>query len=127
MEKIEKMRKDQELLEERLWKDRMQILKNQEEKVKIAQAKAAIVGNGLDRREVNALESSFSKEIKAFDSDQALLAWDALVAKQQNALEALRVPGMFVTALKTDREKQARIIQVLDGLSGAEDDISVGP
>lgn len=60
-------------------------------------------------------------------------------------LEVLGVPGMFATVLKTDREvrmlllakdinvridpiesmcqKQLRIIQVLDGVSGLEDEV----
>lgn len=33
------MRQDQEILEKKLWKDRSQILKTQEEKVKVARAK----------------------------------------------------------------------------------------
>lgn len=33
------MREDQERLEQKLWKDRTNLFKNQEEKVKVAQAK----------------------------------------------------------------------------------------
>jgi hypothetical protein len=36
---VPQMRQDQELLEQKLWTDRTQLLKNQEEKVKVARAK----------------------------------------------------------------------------------------
>lgn len=53
---------------------------------------------------LQALETAFSKELRAFDSDQALPAWDALVTRQQSALEAMGVPGMFVSVLRSDKE-----------------------
>ncbi|KAF8583986.1 hypothetical protein K439DRAFT_1617072 [Ramaria rubella] len=126
IEKLEKMYQAQAHLERKLWEERDQILKNQEDKVKIAQAKAAIIGSEISRNDATMLESLFLKEVKTYDSEQALSAWDALVTKQQIMLEALGVPGMFVSAIKSDREKQQRIIQVLAGLCGPEDDEDMG-
>lgn len=39
-----------------------------------------------------------------FDQERALRAWEALVTKQQNALEALKVPTMFSTGNQSDME-----------------------
>lgn len=76
------------------------------------------------------------KELKKFDTERVVIAWDALLTKQQTALEIQRVPAMFITDVKADREvsletkngtnryrserhpqRQKRIIQVLEGIS----------
>jgi hypothetical protein len=50
------------------------------------------------------MSDAYRKEMNKFDAERALIAWDGLVTKQQAALENLRVPAMFVTDVKTDRE-----------------------
>lgn len=84
------------------------------------------------------LSDAYKKELKKFDVERVLVAWDGLVAKQQAALENLRVPTMFKTDISTDREvtdlighksslshlvtseqRQQRVIQVLEGISGS--------
>jgi hypothetical protein len=53
---------------------------------------------------VQMISAAFQKEMKRFDTERALVAWDGLVAKQQAALENMGVPTMFVTDILTDRE-----------------------
>lgn len=84
------------------------------------------------------LSDAYKKELKKFDTERVLVAWDGLVAKQQSALENLRVPAMFKTDISTDREvtdviaqkrslphlltseqRQQRVIQVLEGITGS--------
>jgi hypothetical protein len=50
------------------------------------------------------MSDAYRKEMNKFDAERALIAWDGLVTKQQATLENLRVPAMFVTDVKTDRE-----------------------
>jgi hypothetical protein len=44
------------------------------------------------------MSDNFRKELKKFDVERVLPAWDALVRGQQARLEALKVPTMFVTS-----------------------------
>lgn len=53
------------------------------------------------------MSDAYRKEMQKFDAERVLVAWDGLVAKQQAALENLRVPTMFVTSAKVDREVRA--------------------
>lgn len=114
------MKREQADLERQLWDERQGIQKKQEEKVKIARTKASMVGSGLTQFEADMLSDSFRKELRKFDSERVLPAWDGLVAKQQARLEALGVPVMYLTSIKTDRERQQRVIQVLAGIVGSE-------
>ena len=41
------------------------------------------------------MKDLFEKELQKFDSDRVLPAWDALVTRQQAALEEAAVPAMF--------------------------------
>lgn len=50
------------------------------------------------------LSDAYEKELKKFDVERVLVAWDGLVAKQQATLENLQVPTMFKTDITTDRE-----------------------
>jgi len=50
------------------------------------------------------LSDSFQKELRKFDAEQVLPAWDGLVRGQQARLEALKVPTMFVTTEAGDVE-----------------------
>ena len=84
------------------------------------------------------LSDAYEKELKRFDVERVLVAWDGLVAKQQAALENLQVPTMFKTDISTDREvsddinyrsrldksllskqRQQRVIQVLEGIASS--------
>jgi hypothetical protein len=50
------------------------------------------------------MSDNFRKELRNFDVERALPAWDALVQGQQARLEALKVPTMFVTSETGDVE-----------------------
>jgi hypothetical protein len=50
------------------------------------------------------LVQAYERELKRFDAERVLPAWDGLVTSQQAALAQLKVPTMFPTAVKTDRE-----------------------
>ena len=50
------------------------------------------------------MSDAFRQELRKFDAQRVLPAWDGLVAKQQARLEALGVPAMFPTTAKSDRE-----------------------
>ena len=50
------------------------------------------------------MSDNFLKELRKFDVERVLPAWDALVRGQQARLEALKVPTMFVTSETGDVE-----------------------
>ena len=50
------------------------------------------------------MSDNFRKELRKFDVERALPAWDALVQGQQARLEALKIPTMFVTRETGDVE-----------------------
>jgi hypothetical protein len=50
------------------------------------------------------LSQAYEKELKRFDAERVLPAWDGLVTKQQTALARLQIPTMFPTTVKADRE-----------------------
>ncbi|KZT26901.1 hypothetical protein NEOLEDRAFT_1061790 [Neolentinus lepideus HHB14362 ss-1] len=115
----QKMKQEQADLESQLHEERKAILRKHEEKVKLARTKANIVG-GLSRHEADMMSDAFRKELRKFDLERALTAWDGLVTKQQAVLEGLDVPGMFITDASADRERQQRIIQVLEGIASGD-------
>ncbi|KAH9950101.1 Alpha/Beta hydrolase protein [Amylocystis lapponica] len=98
------MKKEQADLERRLWDERCAIRRTYEEKVKLACTKAKMIGSGLTQYEADTMSDSFRRDLKKFDTERALVAWDGLVTKQQTTLETLGVPSMFPSASKTDRE-----------------------
>ncbi|KAI8985001.1 hypothetical protein BD414DRAFT_578750 [Trametes punicea] len=108
------MRAEQAELERQLWKERREIQRKHEERVKAARTRASIIGAGLTQYEADSLTDSFRSELAGFDRERVLAAWDGLLTKQQAALESLRVPAMFPTTMKADRERQQEIMQVLD-------------
>ncbi|TFK43303.1 hypothetical protein BDQ12DRAFT_172722 [Crucibulum laeve] len=114
---IIKMKKDQDDLEKSLWRDRCAIQTKYEEKVKVAKTKASMIGTGLSKHEADMINATFKKEMGQFDRDRALPAWDGLVSKQQAALDRLGVPTMFVTQESAARERQQRVMKVLDGVA----------
>lgn len=50
------------------------------------------------------MSDNFRKELRKFDVERVIPAWDALVRGQQARLEALKVPTMFVTSETGDVE-----------------------
>ena len=50
------------------------------------------------------LTESFRLELRNFDRERVLSAWDSLVTKQQAALEGWGTPTMFPTSHGPDRE-----------------------
>lgn len=59
---------------------------------------------GLTKNDADAIRNAYRVELARFDSVRAMMAWDALLVKQQAALETLGCPTMFVTDVKSDRE-----------------------
>jgi hypothetical protein len=121
VESLTKMKEEQDKLEKRLWEEREGIRRSYEEKVKVAKTKANMIGVGLSKHEAQALSDSFQKELRKFDAEQVLPAWDGLVRGQQARLEALKVPTMFVTTEAGDVEKQRRVVHVLEGILSTSD------
>ncbi|KAJ7283372.1 hypothetical protein C8J57DRAFT_1432524 [Mycena rebaudengoi] len=113
---IEKLRKEQNEVERQLNQERQDIRTKYEEKVKVAKTKATMIGTGLSKHEAEMLSQAYEKELKRFDAERVLPAWDGLVTKQQTALARLQIPTMFPTTVKADRERQQRVIQVLEGI-----------
>ncbi|KAH8105493.1 hypothetical protein BXZ70DRAFT_904660 [Cristinia sonorae] len=109
--------KEQRDLERRLFDERRDIQRAQQEKVKMAVTKAKMVGSGVTQYEANSMTESFKRQLEKFDLERALSAWDGLVSKQQAELEGLGVPSMFVTTLTTDRETQQKVVRVLTGIA----------
>jgi hypothetical protein len=50
------------------------------------------------------MSDAFRTELRKFDAERVLPAWDGLVRGQQARLEALKVPTMFVTNDASDVE-----------------------
>ncbi|KAI9063425.1 alpha/beta-hydrolase, partial [Trametes sanguinea] len=107
------MRAEQADLERQLWKERREIQRKHEERVKTARTKASIIGAGLTQYEADTMTDSFRAELAKFDRERVLPAWDGLLTKQQAALESLGVPAMFPTTHKADREVRAQSRQVI--------------
>ncbi|KAK0191380.1 hypothetical protein F5146DRAFT_1048419 [Armillaria mellea] len=107
IEKIVKIKKEQDVLERKLWEERGRI-----------QSKANVIGSDISKHEADMLCNAYRRELQRFDTERALPLWDNLVREQQERLGQAGVPAMYATALATDRERQQRIIQVLEGLIG---------
>ncbi|KAI0786445.1 hypothetical protein C8Q75DRAFT_273742 [Abortiporus biennis] len=114
---IKSMKEEQARLERQLWEERRTIQKSHEEKVKVERTKAQLTGGGISQYQANMMSDAFRRELQKFDAERVLPAWDGLLKKQQTALEALGVPGMYPTSERSDREKQQRIVQVLAGVA----------
>ncbi|KAF7301589.1 hypothetical protein MIND_00724400 [Mycena indigotica] len=120
---IENLQQEQNKLERDLWSERVSIRSKYESKVQVAKTKAQLIGanGGVSKHEAEMISRAYEKELKQFDSDRALPAWDALVAKQQTTLAQLGLPSMFLTTEKSDRERQHRIIQVVEGIVSSKE------
>lgn len=81
------------------------------------------------------INEAFKRDLKKFDRDQVLPAWDSLVYSQQTKLARYDVPAMFVTKslpdrqvsgvwyvlefwhlLKIEIQRQQRVMKVLEGI-----------
>ncbi|KAH9059306.1 hypothetical protein EDB87DRAFT_781543 [Lactarius vividus] len=111
-----KMKQEQDKLEKQLWDERVGIQKRHEKKVQVETTKAKLIGVDLSERERKSMSDAFQKELRKFDAERVLPAWDGLVRGQQARLEALKVPMMFVTNDPSDTEKQRRVVNVLEGI-----------
>jgi len=118
---VAQLRKEQDDLERQLWEERQAVVASQEDRVKVAVTKANMTGSGISEREANAMRQGFERELAKFDKDRVLLVWDGLITRQQAALESLGVPTMFNTTTGLDRERQQRVVQVLEGITGRDD------
>ncbi|KAI6122835.1 hypothetical protein EV401DRAFT_2069910 [Pisolithus croceorrhizus] len=120
---VGRLRGEQKELEQKLWEERSAIRRKHEEKVKVARTKASMTGAELSKHEVDVrfasgplsvvpriyspgqmLNDAFRREVQKFDAERVLIAWDALIEKQQVALETLGVPAMFRTGSKENLE-----------------------
>ncbi|KAF9481995.1 hypothetical protein BDN70DRAFT_485230 [Pholiota conissans] len=134
---IKKMKDDQNRLERRLWEDREAIYAKYQDKIKVTQTKAQMIGTPVSQHEINMIMDAFNKEIFRFDRERILPAWDGLVSRQQNELGQMTVPTMFVTTDVQDRKvtsincyflsngfttflfkKQQQVISVLETITG---------
>ncbi|KAF8450894.1 hypothetical protein L210DRAFT_259955 [Boletus edulis BED1] len=113
---VSRLRQEQNELEQQLWEERQAIHKKHGEKVKVARTKATLIGAGLSKHEADMMNDAYRRDLQRFDKDRALLAWDALIQKQQATLESLGVPAMFATSSQANCQKQRRVVQVLEGL-----------
>jgi hypothetical protein len=50
------------------------------------------------------MSDTFQRELREFDTQRVLSAWDGLVAKQQGILENHAVPTMFSTTSHNERD-----------------------
>lgn len=82
------------------------------------------------------MTDAFKKEIHNFDNGRAIPAWDALVSRQQQELEQMKVPAMFHATASQDRkvcmkhsehifrihsttnQRQQQVIQVIETIAG---------
>ncbi|KAJ6510244.1 hypothetical protein C8R47DRAFT_1097207 [Mycena vitilis] len=115
---IARLKQEQDWVERQLWEERTAIRAKYEEKVKVAKVKATLIGTGLSKHEGDMLVQAYERELKRFDAERVLPTWDGLVTSQQTALAQLKIPTIFPTTVKTDRDRQQRVIQVLEGIVG---------
>ncbi|KAG2013396.1 hypothetical protein CC2G_010313 [Coprinopsis cinerea AmutBmut pab1-1] len=115
---IRELRKEQANLERQLWADREGIHQKYNDKVKVAQTKASMIGGSISQHEATMLQDAYRRELSKYDRERVLPAWDGLVMRQQAKLESLKVPNMFISADPKDRQRQVQIVQVLLGLAG---------
>ncbi|KAK0206116.1 hypothetical protein DFS33DRAFT_559777 [Desarmillaria ectypa] len=118
IEKVVQIKKEQDVLERQLWEERGHIQSKYDEKVKNARTRANVIGSDISKHEADMLCNAYRRELQRFDTERALPLWDNLVREQQERLGQAGVPAMYATTLGTDRERQQRIIQVLEGLIG---------
>ncbi|EIW82463.1 hypothetical protein CONPUDRAFT_136957 [Coniophora puteana RWD-64-598 SS2] len=116
---LKQLKEKQNQLERRLWDERQAIEKKYQDKVAVTQRKTELIGGGgVSKHDAEMLNSAYRMELKRFEEERIVNAWDSLVAEQQFTLEAAGVPTIFGTDSKTELEKQRNVMQVLDALIG---------
>ncbi|KAG8980806.1 hypothetical protein FRB90_007480 [Tulasnella sp. 427] len=118
------LQKSQKELEAKLWDGRQALQSKHEERIRAAKTTARIVTGSeeLDEKETQRLNDELSKAEREYDLKHALPAWDALVTKQQDAMEKLGVPTMFCSTDRTDRARQQRVVRVME--QGLTEDVN---
>ncbi|KAG8904400.1 hypothetical protein FRB99_001822 [Tulasnella sp. 403] len=96
---------EQRQLEQRLWESREAITSRYTSRLKTTQDKTT---------ENDETQNDMERELRRFDVETALPAWDALVKKQQQTMENLGVPMMFPTTDLTSRTRQQRLVRVIE-------------
>ncbi|KAJ4472073.1 hypothetical protein J3R30DRAFT_3379713 [Lentinula aciculospora] len=115
-ETLKNMKKEQDALESILSDERKAILLKYESRVQVAKTKASMIGSGISKHEANMLSDAFARELRLFDKERVLTAWDGLALQQQEAFAQMGVPMMFSATDVSERQKQKKIMQVLEGL-----------
>ncbi|KAF8900028.1 hypothetical protein CPB85DRAFT_1228917, partial [Mucidula mucida] len=108
---------EQDDLERLLWEQRAAVRRKYEDKITAARTKASIIGAEMTKHEADMLSNAYKKELERFDAERVLPLWDNMVAQQQERLLQAGVPTMFITSVSADRERQQRIIKVMEDLS----------
>lgn len=117
IDSFKRMKEEQNRLEQKLWDERALIVRKHEERLKNARAKAALIRASASLlQEETKLKQAMDAELKTFHIKSVFPAWDVLAAQQQDLLERLSVPAMFVTNVETDRARQQRIMQMLESI-----------
>ncbi|KZV90501.1 hypothetical protein EXIGLDRAFT_770740 [Exidia glandulosa HHB12029] len=118
---LQRIQEEQRELEQKLADAREDLVQKQRGRVDEQRKIAKITGGGITQYTAQSLNRTFERELIAFDQERVLVAWDDLVTKQQVELERLGVPTMFVTQVQSDRDRQQRVIQVLEGILAGDD------
>jgi hypothetical protein len=109
------MRREQQDIENKLWMERLELVKKQEAKVKAkrteyvvlslslerlmtCERRALMVGSpeGLTPHDASQLKAAFARELKDFDVRRVLPAMDGLRERQRAKLGQMGVPGVGV-------------------------------
>lgn len=56
------------------------------------------------------MNDAYRRDLQRFDRERVLFAWDALIQKQQVALQTLGVPTMFATTSQADCQVSVRCV-----------------
>ncbi|KAL7416992.1 hypothetical protein BDY24DRAFT_411769 [Mrakia frigida] len=116
--KLNQMKDEQDRLEKSLWKEREAMIKESKSNVEKAKSVALVSGQkDLSPFEKKALVSKLEQQLQRFHTSRLLPQWDALLRKQQVALEALGVPTMGAGG---DRDRQRRVVAALEGMVGED-------
>jgi len=115
-----KLQGDQKLTEQILWDERTTITTTFEEKMKLASVKARISGIALSSNEIQRIQVAHCSALEKHLTERVRPAWDGLVSKHQSEMERLGVPTMFVTQDRVDRERQQKVMSVLENIMLSE-------
>lgn len=113
---LQQLKQEQDELERRLHGEREGIRRKYDEKVRVAKTRATMIGAGISAHEAEMMQRAYRKELDSFDRERVLIAWGALVASQQMALEKRTVPAMFATSAPADLQRQKRVVSILENM-----------